>query len=364
MRNIITSMIGLLVFTGLAGAIEKDLGKPHPIEAKHWDSPFRPGTSTIVGSYTTVIRLGPEKFVAFNNTMAPGPEDGLLMWEGKSPTKFKLVGVVLEHQKINDLLDKKGAAHPKRRFTRPFMDWHPEKGFVGIIHVCRGYPPPDARVYPALISSPTGKPGDWTYHGRLKGEIWDEFGDKGKARWGNGGGFFYQPDAPEKPDGKNPLNNQYVFFSDQYAGPGSLAILYSSDGKRWQFYRRDGDPGAPIVNLIKVVAGKPMIFPCVTRMGQQGWTLFLSEKWPPIAIWRLWSPDGLSWKLFGDQPEIVKPKDLMIKNVTAWYDPLKATLHGYLSVWSKQPDGTHNYDKYHATTRQLVPDSRKSQSAP
>ncbi len=41
--------------------------------------------------------------------------------------------------------------------------------------------------------------------------------------------------------------------------------------------------------------------------------------------------------------------------VNGWFDPDTATLHGYLSVWSKQPDGSLDYNKYHATTRTLKP---------
>jgi hypothetical protein len=113
-------------------AAEKDLGPPHPIQAKHWTKPFAPGTSTLVGSYVTVLRRGPNDFVAFNNTVEGGLTDGLQMWEGASPTQLVLRGVVFAHDRITDVFGKDGALFAKRRLTRPFIAWHPHDGFVGI----------------------------------------------------------------------------------------------------------------------------------------------------------------------------------------------------------------------------------------
>ncbi len=344
-------LLGLLI-VGAVHAGEKQARAPHPIPARHWDAPFRPGATTLVGSYTGIIRRGENDFVAFNNTAAGDLAGGLVMWRGKDHLHFEKVGVVFTHEQITDVFGREEELFAERRLTRPFIDWHPAVGFVGVIHVCAGYPPVDARVYPALVKSPTGEAGSWTYRGKLAGEIRDAFGDgSGQPRWADGGGFFYRHDGSETVDRQKPLTNRYLFFSNQYAGDGSLTLLYSADGQTWYFHRRDGE----IVNLIPMFAGRRMIFPHVVPMGEAGWTLFLSENWPPVAIYRLWSRDGLQWRLFDPEPAVRKPADLSIKNLNGWFDPRTQTLHGYLSVWTEQPGGGMNYDKFHSSTRLLTP---------
>lgn len=331
-----------------AAVLGKILGPPQPVKAKHWDAPFAPETCSIVGAYMTMVRQDRNKYAAFVNTWGK-LTDGLTMWTGTSPGDFKVDGVVVSSAMIDDLPDKTGKPYPKRGITRPFIDWHCDHGFVGIIHVCRDYIPVDRRVYPALVSSKTGEVGTWKYHGRLKGEIWDEFGDGAKkAIHSDGGAFFFQPDKPAKLNRETPLENRYVFYTSKYSGVGSVNILFSNDGKNWVFYR---NKAGKIINLIPFLAGKGMIFPHIVKLGENGWSMTLSQKWPPVAIWRLWSPDGLKWQLVGEQPEIIVPDDLFIKNLSLWYDPKTALLHGYLTVRSARPDGSMQSNKYRSQTR-------------
>ena len=80
----------------------------------------------------------------------------------------------------------------------------------------------------------------------------------------------------------------------------------------------------------------------------------LSEEWEPQAIWRLHSPDGLAWRLYGDrQPEIRRPPDDKIKNLSAWYDPQADLIHGYIACWTDVDDRGRAlaYRNYHSTTR-------------
>ncbi|RKY26555.1 MAG: hypothetical protein DRP83_04025 [Planctomycetota bacterium] len=352
-RILIASLLLGYVGSGLALAADKVLGDelapPRPVAAKHWEKPFSPDTCTIVGAYMTMVRTGPDKYAAFVNTWGK-LTDGLEMWTGTSLGNFKSDGVVVANSQIDDLPDKKtGKPYPKRCITRPFIDWHPDHGFVGIVHVCRDYMPVDRRVYPALVTSKTGKGGTWKYHGRLKGEIWNEFGDNAKKHvHSDGGGFFYQPDKPAGLNRENPLENRYVFFTSHYSSWGAVNILFSNDGKNWVFYR---DAKGKIINLIPALAGKGMIFPHVVKLGKNGWSMTLSERWPPVAIWRLWSPDGLNWQLVGQQPEIIEPKGLFVKNLSQWYDPKTGLLHGYLTVRSAKPDGSMQSNKYRSQTR-------------
>ncbi len=334
-----------------AEVLGKKLGPPTPVEARHWDAPFAPETCTIVGAYMTMVRPATNRYAAFVNTWGT-IDDGLELWQGTSTATFESRGVVVSNRQIDDLPGTDGLPHPKRCITRPFIDWHPEHGFMGIVHVCRDYMPEDGRVYPAWVSSRTGEPGTWTYHGRLKGEIWDEFGDGAgkKSVHSDGGGFFFQPDRPAELNRKAPLENRYVFFTSHYSGWGDINLLYSNDGNEWVFHR---DADGKIVNLAPVVAGKQMIFPSVVSLGDDGWSMALAERWPPVAIWRLRSADGFNWTLAGEQPEIRTPDHLFVKNQSLWYDPITQLLHGYLTVRSARPDGSMQSNKYHSKTRRF-----------
>lgn len=331
--------------TAWAGSVlGKELGSPRPVEAKHWDAPFAPGTCSIVGAYMTLTQQATNRYSAFVNTFGT-LDDGLEMWIGTAPTgTFISAGVVLPNRDIDDLPGEDGQPHPKRCITRPFIDWHPEHGFVGIVHVCRNYMPTDNRVYPALVRSATGGPGTWTYHGRLKGEIWDGFGDGKGHVHSDGGGFFFRPDQPNALNREQPLENRYVFFTSHYSGWGHVNLLYSADGEAWFFHR---DANGRIVNLAPAEAGKGMIFPSVVRTGN-GWQMALAEQWPPVAIWRLRSVDGLAWSLAGEQPEIGDQTDLFVKNLSLWYEQTTGLLHGYLTVRSSRIDGSVQSGKYHS----------------
>ncbi len=322
--------------------------------AAHWDEPFRPAKSAPEGSYMTMLRTPNDRYTVFINTWGTR-DDGLQMWTGRKPDRVKESGIVLRSHEIDDLPDDKGKPHSRRGFTRPFLDMDPDGGFVGIVHVCRDYMPVDRRVYPALVSSPDGKRGSWAYHGRLKGEIWDEFGDDGKPVHSDGGGFFFQPDKADALNRAEPLENRYVFFTSHYSGRRHVNLLISADGEEWVFYR---DAQGQIVNLIPQMAGHDLIFPQVIKLGEHGWSMTLSEKWPPVAIWRLWSPDGLRWQLLGAQPEIRIDPPGSLKNLSCWYDPEEEELHGYLTVYfGAGSNGSSHYVKYHSTTEQFTPES-------
>ena len=348
----------LVAFVPLSHAEQKakkaDSGKPLPegpvdLNAKNWDEPFA-AIPSLYGSYSTLIRRGEKRYEFWNNTIGDGPEDGIVRYVGTSPTEFGEPQVAIPHRIINDVFGADKKLSDKRRYTRPSVVYDPKDGYFVVAHVCDGYPPRDGRVYPALIRSPSGEPGTWTYHGMLKGEIYNEFGPGNPSRWADGRGLLYQPEKPAKLNRESPLDNRFLYFSNQYPGKGCLALLYSSDAKEWYFHRAEGK----IVNLLPTeLQGKGLIFPHVIRAGKHGWFCWLSEKWPPIAIWRIHSKDGLDWKLFGDnQPEIVKPEDAMIKNLSAWYDPDADVMHGYVGVWMDMGGGTLNYRAHHSVTKQ------------
>ncbi|MBI2194194.1 MAG: hypothetical protein HYU36_19635 [Planctomycetes bacterium] len=335
---------------GASHAEEKQLHpQATPFRGHYWDEEFRP--TDAYGSYNTILKMPDGRFELWNNTIGEGPEDGLVRFRGTAPTAWCAPEVIIPHALITDVFDAEGKLSSKRRYTRPFVTYHPRDGYFVVAHVCDGYPPRDGSVYPAWLASRSGEPGCWTYQGRLRGEL-EEYLPGRNARWADGGGLFYQPEGPEKLDEARPMQNRFLFFSNQYPGQGCLALLISADGQSWKFAREEGQ----IANLLpKPLQGKSLIFPRVVRAGKRGWFAWLSENWPPTAIWRIHSADGRTWRLFGPhQPEILRPEGSTIKTVSAWYDEDADTLHGFLSVW-EQIGETTNYRLYHSTSRQFEP---------
>jgi len=346
-QAIMKSIVAIfLLLTSTSYCEDKRLGPPaEPLKGRYWDQAFLP--TAAYGSYNSFIKRPDGKLELWNNTIGDGPEDGLARFIGTSPTEWGAPEIVVPHNIINDVFDKDGKPSVIRRYTRPSVLYHEKDGYFLVPHVSDGYPPRQGSVYPALIASKTGNPGSWVYHGKLRGEI-EEFWPGKNSRWADGRGLFYQPDFTEL-NTKEPTKNRFLFFSNQYPGQGCLALLYSADGKEWHFYRSEGN----IVNLLpEPLRTRSMIFPHVMRAGKHGWYAWISEKWPPEAIWRIHSMDGMTWKLFGEQPEVVRPKDVTIKTLCAWYDETADLLHGYVSVWEKVGDDI-NYRLYHSSSRQF-----------
>lgn len=331
-------------------SIRTGAGEDREIQARNWDGPFR-HVPSLAGSYSTMIRKGRDRFEFWNSTIGGDNEDGIARYVGASPTAFAAPEIAIPNRIIDDVLGPDGKLAEKRRYTRPSLAYDTKDGYFAIAHVSDGYPPRGGRVYPAFLSSKTGEPGTWKYHGMLRGEIYDEFGPDKPARWADGRGLFYQPEKPRKLNRTSPLENRFLFFSNQYPTRGCLALLFSGDGKEWCFYRRDGK----IANLLpEALRGKSMIFPHVIRAGPHGWFCWLSEKWEPVAIWRIHSNDGLNWKLYGDhQPEILKPANDRMKNLSAWYDPEHELIHGYIACWTGVDSMGRAlvYRNYHSTAR-------------
>ena len=50
-------------------------------------------------------------------------------------------------------------------------------------------------------------------------------------------------------------------------------------------------------------------------------------------------------------PEIIKPEGVTMKNLSAWYDPERDLIHGYIGIWTNIGGGVENYRSYHSVTR-------------
>ena len=310
------------------------------LDFPQWRGPFKKAKN-LVGSYSSVV-VRAKRIEVWNNEQYKTLNGGLTVFTGKNWTRFDKGKVVAPNKIINDLWDSNGRPHPARMFTRPMVAYSKkDKMYYSISHVSKGYPPEKGRVYPAFLSSKTGKKGSWRYHGMLKGEIWDKFGPGKKNVWSSGLGFVLNDELSNKCDHKNPVNNRFLFYTDDYSKGGALNLLYSADGEKWFFARNkknrkilDMRP-AQIKNL-------NVNFPAVVKAGN-GFHCYLTESWPPNGIWHLFSKDGLKWTLWNNlvKPEI--PREQRFKNMSLYYDSTNKTVHGLLTVL----EGS-KYNKYHS----------------
>ena len=77
------------------------------------------------------------------------------------------------------------------------------------------------------------------------------------------------------------------------------------------------------------------------RLGEQNWQLWLTDTYPPQAIWHYRSTDGLTWTRFGRQPEITRAVvgQRPIKCLRTYYDAGRKEIVGLLAVWETRPGG-------------------------
>ena len=81
--------------------------------------------------------------------------------------------------------------------------------------------------------------------------------------------------------------------------------------------------------------------PTVLRVADGNWHAWLSDTWPPQAIWHFQSVDGIQWQLYGRQPEIPRTASHghAIKCLRAYVDHATGEIVGLISVWGDGPDG-------------------------
>lgn len=337
-----TGLVSVLAAaTCVAGFVPATLAQG--IQQPNWDEPFQP--IGLYGEFSTFVRLGPNRFLHLCNVYRTGAVDGLCVNHGTSPTQWRSWQLVAPNAIINDVLGPDGKPASSRMFTRPTYCYHPDIGFLGLVCVAKGYYPSDGQLIPALVQSPTTQPGTFHYLGKLGGEPM-AYGARRRV-WTDGGSIFYQPDRPATWDPTNPLNHRYLVYLNGFGQ--SLALLYSVDRQHWRFFRRNGK----IVSLLPFlpVGG---CFPTVVRVRPNRWLAWMSLDWPPRAIYRLVSDDGLNWRMHdSSQPEIRREAwPSAIKAMRVWLDPDTQVLHGYVSVWvPARPYGYYRH--YHSTTRRF-----------
>jgi hypothetical protein len=220
-------------------------------------------------------------------------------------------------------LDGQPGLAPKRAFSRTYVMHDEEAGYVGL--VC-SYPEYGRYLHPALIASPTGAPGTWRYLGKLKGEPADEIAT-GRRVWSDGGTLLRLPDRRWRiyTNGYGEWNGLVALEADSLAGP-------------WRFLRHaDGRIRMLTPNI--PTAGQGLgIFPNVLRVRDAEWHLWMSDRWIPDAVWHFSSTDGLTWTIYGRQPEIVRAEtEDYIKCMRSFVAPDGKHIVGLLSVALNDP---------------------------
>jgi len=297
-------------------------GNPPANGCRYWKAPFQklPLQGCYVSVLTSVKADGHREYEMWQNTWGAGGATNrcLVVSRGLSLTQLRDDGPVFNGTLITDVPDPQNPTQGSalRGLTRPFMLHDPEFGYVLLACVCPDYQAP---LLPAILVSKTGQAGTFQYLGKLKGEPALEAAKR--LIWSDGGSLLRLK------------NGRWRIYLNGY-GPVLCALESATLDGEWKFIRA----GASIRELLpdfQTVVNAGGCFPTVLRVAEDNWHLWISDKWEPQSIWHYWSADGLSWKLFGQQPEITRAAfdGKVIKCLRAYMDPDSGEIVGLVSVW-------------------------------
>ena len=290
-------------------------GDPPKNGLRYWEQPFR--SIDVGGAYVTVI-IRDGQYELWHNTWGDSIDQRQIV-VNRGPDIFHLGGEepVFDSSIITDVPDPKTPEQPssERGFTRTFMYHNADTGYVLLTCVCPGYYPGSVPLLPAFVRSKTGRPGTWSYTGKLTGEPLDEAAKR--KIWSDGGTLLKLDDGRWRIYLNGFGQKVAAIESDTLDGP--WRFLRNADGTIRDLL--PGENGGPWVNVLRV---RPDL-----------WHLWLTDTWPPQAIWHFWSRDGLTWQLYGKQPEITRAAvgGHAIKCLRTYLDPDGQTIIGLLSVW-------------------------------
>jgi hypothetical protein len=317
-----------MVLTGLAAAAEGPV-------VRHWQ-PFQ--ASTLTGAYISVIARNRQlELWREANPSEQIPWRRLLRQYASTLEQRDERQTVLDAALIDDVYDpeRPGQLSASRLFTRSSVDYHPGFGYTLLAGVIHEYRPGELPLLPALFVSPDGNPGSWRYRGQLSGE--PAALATQRYIWSDGGSVIRMADG------------SWRIYLNGYGV--QLAVLQSNgiDGP-WRFLRTaDGSIRELAGALIKSGAGgHGFACPTVMRIDSNEWHAWLSEGWPVVAIWHLWSADGLQWQLYGTQPEITPATfgGKIFKNIRVYRHPGAAVMSGLVSVWDRMSNGEDGWLLY------------------
>ena len=217
-----------------------------------------------------------------------------------------------------------------RGFTRPALTWDAQEGYILLTCVCPDYQPGSVPLLPALLVSQTGAPGTFRYLGRLKGDV--ELEASLRTVWSDGGSLVRLEDG------------RWRIYLNGF-GPTLSALESGTLAGPWTFVRDAAGAYRELLPDFPRKANYAGCFPTVLRVAADNWHLWISDTWPPQAIWHFWSRDGLKWTPYGTQPEITRAVvgGREIKCLRAYLDADGRQIVGLLSVWQRQPDGKRGW---------------------
>jgi len=317
-----------------------------------WRLPYR-------GCYVTVLRRpagnGAGLYEMWQNGWGPGISDrDIRVRRGMSIGKLGTQESVFDGSLIDDVpvpalprsLEAKEPweLSPVRGYTRPSMIHDSENGYVLMACVCPDYQPGSVTLMPAILTSPTGQAGTWTYHGMITGEPQEEQAKRGSPVWSDGGSLFRLSDGTWR---------MYVNGFGQ-----TLAVLHakSLDGP-WLFVRENNGAIRELILPNDGWGPEHGCFPHVLSISESEWHFWVSDRWPCQSVWHFWSRDGLTWEPYGRQPEITRSavNGHGIKCLRTFASADGHRIVGLLSVWTEEPERGQKSWQLHLTTMPVGP---------
>lgn len=321
-------------------------GEPARAGLRYWARPFEPIRSH--GAYVSVVqREGQYELwrgsLIFGITNTQGrlgkpyhkaaPEEKVgVVSRGPDLRSLGVAEPRFDARLVNDLFapDEPDMLAPDRGFTRTYMRWFPDIGYVFYCCITRGYAPGARPLYPAFMTSPTGEKGSWTYLGKMRGEPLVESAKR--VIWSDGGSLH-----------RLRLGRWRAYLN----GFGQVGAAVESDALdgEWQFVR---DRAGEIMELLPDFPKSPGRGGCwinVLQVGKAEWHLWLTDTWPAQSIWHYSSRDGLDWKPYGRQPEITRLAvgGHAIKCLRTYLDRERKEIVGMLSVRGSIDDGPEGW---------------------
>lgn len=226
---------------------------------------------------------------------------------------------------------------PLRGYTRPHLILDDEYGLVALACVCPDYKPGSVSLMPALLTSPTGEPGTWTYHGRLRGEPQEEEAKRGRPIWSDGGTLLRLADG------------RWRIYLNNFP-PAAITFLESETlTGPWRFHRNDAGEIQDLLPPNEEGKRRANCFPHVLRVSESEWHLWYSDRWPVQSIWHFTSRDGITWEPYGRQPEITRAAvgGYGIKCIRTFLSDDRKTINGLLSVWGTDPESGRGHWQLH-----------------
>ncbi len=315
--------------------LDKDTpGVPPESGVRYWKTPFK--ELEPLNACYNIVRIvngsdGKTVYELWHNTWEG--EDArshrIVVNRGPSIDKLGPTETICDGTLITDTPDIKNPAEPspKRGFTR-FSSILKDKeyGHVIMCCVCADYLPGSTSLFPAILVSKTGEPGTFRYLGRIKGEPAQI--DAVKKVWCDGGSLIRME------------NGKWRMYLN---GFGTILTAIESDSLEgnWKFLRNDKGEIRELVTDFPGTNVRGGCFQQVLKVADGNWHMWMTDKWPPQSIWHFWSEDGLSWKMYGQQPEITRKafNDHGIKCMRAYVSPDGKEIIGLLSVFKESAGG-------------------------